>query len=355
MGIQGLISQGLLLLAGLAALLAQGLTDAAFACALAALLLAIAANLLHPRPLGYLPCALALALCFPFTELLRFIPLMVYLCLALPDGRWPALLFILPIAAHARQMDALALVTLLAALLLRRKDELIAGTLERYFAAVDDSSEHSTRQQQKLNALQLEQEASVKLAIAQERNRIARDIHDNVGHILSRSLLQVRALSLGLSDPEVRRDLEELHDSLATGMNAIRHSVHNTRQDTLHLDREIRALLDGFSFCPVRYTNSSAGELSLSQKYVVMAIIREALSNIMRHSNATQATVTLSGMTGSHLLLISDNGSAPSPRRGQGMGLSAMEERVRGLGGSMVVSAERGFRILITLPREESA
>ncbi len=352
MSVQGLFSQGLLLLAGFVHLLTGGLTDAHLTRMLAAMLVVIFVNLLHPRRAAYLPMAVYLALGVMDPAMLSFAPLMLYLCLTLPDAPWPAAAPGLLLVYHYRHVDMFLGVILLAALLLRYKDDSLARMQARYFAAVDDSSERATRQQRELSSMQHEQETSVKLAVAQERNRIARDIHDNVGHILSRSLLQVKALSLNPADPDLKRNLDDLHDSLATGMNAIRHSVHNTRQDTLHLDREIQALLDGFAFCPVQYTNAGGSELSLNHKYVVMAVIREALSNIMRHSNATHAAITLSEMSGSHLLLISDNGTNSKAPQGQGMGLAAMEERVRGLGGSVHITTDHGFRILLTLPKE---
>ena len=355
MDLRMLSSQVLLLLAGLARLLADGFSDQALVCLLLAVLLALLLNLLAPRHVAYLPYLAFIGLCFVLPQLLVFAPLMLYLCLSLPRGGWLVVLLALPLFWHPQEFGFVQPLLLLAAALLWFKDHEARSLQARLYTAMDDSSERSLRQQGELHSLQQEQEASVKLAVAQERNRIARDIHDNVGHILSRSLLQVKALRLRLSDPVLAQEAEELQASLATGMNAIRHSVHNTRQDSLHLDREIQALIKGFSFCPVRYANSSTSELSLQQKYVVMAIIREAFSNISRHSDASLVTLTLSEVGASHLLLVADNGKTKPSNKNQGMGLAAMEERVRGLSGSIHITRDQGFRILVTLPKEETA
>lgn len=352
MGIQPLISQGLLALLGLGALLVGRFAEHRLMLALAALLMSLLCSLLSPRKWALLPQAAYVGLCVYDPELLSFLPLMGYQWLMLPDVSAAAVVLLLPLLWHWQQVHWVTAAGVLLAVLLWYKDKELGSARERYFTAADELRHRSDSQQREVLAMQREQETGIKLAIARERNRIARDIHDNVGHILSRGILQVGALALGTADPESKQSLEALQQSLRAGMDTVRNSVHNTRQDTLALDIEIEALLSQFDFCPVRYHNSAVTELSLSNKYVVMAIIREALNNIMRHSNATQANVTLSEMDHSHLLLISDNGTAQASS-GTGMGLAAMEERVRGLRGSMHISRGHGFRILITLPKED--
>ena len=345
-------SQSLLLLAGLVRLLPGGLAEAELVTLLAAALLALTADLLSPRVLAFLPLAGFAALSAADPQLWSFLPLMLYLSLSLPVSPWPALVLAFVCALLGQIDPPLALACVIAAALWL-KDDGLNRTRLRYYQSVDDSSQRDLRQRQEMTSRQREQEANVKLALAQERNRIARDIHDNVGHILSRGILQLGALVTQSHTPQTREELEELQASLQAGMAAVRHSVHNTKQDTLYLDREVRSLLDGFTFCPVRYQNSTSAELSLNHKYVVMAIIKEALNNIMRHSNATNASISLSEMNKNHLLLIQDNGTSASASSRQGMGLAAMDERVRGLGGTLHITQERGFRLLVTLPKEE--
>lgn len=175
-----------------------------------------------------------------------------------------------------------------------------------------------------------------------------------MGHVLSRGILQARALGLIIKDEKQQADMAMLQQFLNSAMNAIRASVHNTPQDYVTLDAEIKALLADFTFCPVDYRNSSAGEWPLKQKYAVIALMKEALSNIMKHSNATTASITLSELRNSRLVLIHDNGTKQPASDDSGLGLYAMEERVRGLGGSLRVTRENGFRLLIPLPKEDA-
>ena len=345
-------SQGLLVVAALYSLLSTHSMDGAIVSILLSLLCALLMNLPGRKTLFVLVLGAFLGLGFLESKLLAFLPLMAYLCLMQPQRALYLPLLALPLLAVPQLLDVRLLLCLLLAFLLWYKDKRYLKMQERYFAAVDDSSLRSMKKQGELRSLQRDSEALVKLAVAQERNRIARDIHDHVGHVLSRGILQAQALGLRLSEPALKEDMKALQASLTTGMNAIRDSVHNTRQEVVVLDREIKSLLSAFTFCPVRYTNNSTTDLPLNQKYVVIAIIKEALSNIARHSGASQADITLSELRDSRLLLIHDNGRAAPSAQG-GMGLFAMEERVKGLGGSIHISREQGFRILITLPKEE--
>ncbi len=351
-----LLSQGLLWLGCVLQLFLPGLDDVRLISLLVCTTITMLMNLLSDQSwLLYGSLLLYTGLCLIFPHMLLFWPVIFYICMHRVHAA--ALLGLLALSLLYRQSELSwhSLAWLLAAPLLRWKDMHYSQLRLDYFRRMDDSSEKATRQQQAISALQREQETGIKLALSQERNRIARDIHDSVGHILSRSILQLTAMELSSADPEQRQQMSELKASLTEGMNAVRRSVHNTRQEQVMLDQEIRALIERFQFCPVHYVNRSSSELSLQQKYVVMSAITEALNNVMRHSSATKVDLSLSQAGGSHILLIRDNGSPRPSQEHMGLGLSAMEERVRGLGGSMIVSAQNGFRILITLPQEDAA
>ncbi|NLX82231.1 MAG: hypothetical protein GXZ04_00210 [Clostridiales bacterium] len=354
MNVQAWLSQGLLLIVAGLMMLSRLDLDAAVISLLIGVLIAILMNYLSGRHSAALPHAAFLALCFVFPELIVFVPLMLYLSLRQAGWPWYAFSLVLPLMVQFERVDTLLLLAALAAGLLVFKDEGTSRLLARYYDAVDASSVQRAQSQLQVRSLQREQEAQVQLAVMQERNRIARDIHDHVGHVLSRGILQARALGLSLKNPRQQQDMKALQDTLNSGMTAIRASVHNMPQDFLALDAEIKGLLDDFTFCPVRYTNSNGSQWPLKQKYAAIAVIKEALSNIMKHSNATLASITLSELRDSRLLLIQDNGTQPSNNHHSGLGLYAMEERVRGLGGSLRVTRDKGFRILITLPKEDS-
>ena len=352
MNLMSFLSQMLLLLGCGVQLFMPGYTDERLAVLLASISLLSLMHLFEGRRWQLLPLGVFALLCMLNPLFLLLLPCALYISLERARALLPALLLVAPLIWHWQQLTLVGAFLILAALLLKWKDEALANLGRRYFAQRDELSLRAERRKQELEALQREQETGLKLAIAQERNRIARDIHDNVGHLLSRSLLQLGAMALEARNEAQKGAFQELKSTLSAGMDAIRRSVHNTRQESLQLDQEIRSLIEAFRFCPVHYINHSEAELSLNQKYVLLAAIKEALSNVMRHSNATRVDIRLSQAGHSHVLLIRDNGR---PRQGTkgGMGLAAMEERVRAMKGSMHLSTENGFRILITIPMED--
>ena len=95
----------------------------------------------------------------------------------------------------------------------------------------DDSKERSLLLSQKNKALQEKQDYEIYNATLKERNRIAREIHDNVGHVLSRSILMVGAAKIINKDPGMTAMLKNLEDSLNHAMNSIRNSVHDLHDE----------------------------------------------------------------------------------------------------------------------------
>ncbi len=352
MSIEAWVSQGLLAISGIWLLFIGAFTDTGLVLSLAGCLCALLMNLLSNSGMKWLPLLGYTGACVFYPQLLAFLPLVLYL---LAGWVTPPVLFtylLLLLLFHFISLNWVLALLMVFAYLFYWKDNALSSARMRLFEAEDQRSEQASKTTKELSLLQQNQEDRLKLAIAQERNRIARDIHDNVGHLLSRGILQSAALMAQTKQEDIKADLKDLQTTLNTAMDATRRSVHNTRQDAIYLDEQINSLIRAFSFCEVRYTNTALHPLSLRQKYAVMAIIQEALSNVARHSSATLVNITLSQNEGKQVLLIADNGQTPPSGTEHGLGLAAMEERVRGLSGSIHISAENGFRIFITLPKE---
>ncbi len=117
----------------------------------------------------------------------------------------------------------------------------------------DLTAEQSDILKEKNRELIDRQDYEIELATLNERTRIAREIHDNVGHLLTRSILQVSALQVVMRNENIMAvPLAELKDSLEDAMDNIRSSVHDLHDDALNLELSLRSLTDSFSFCPVR-------------------------------------------------------------------------------------------------------
>ena len=92
-------------------------------------------------------------------------------------------------------------------------------------------------------------------------------------------------------------------------------------------------------------------ELPREVKYSFISITKEALSNIIKHSNATHVTIIMREHPALYQLLIEDNGTALSPS-GTGIGLVNMKDRIQSLKGNIQIQTDKGFKIFITIPKE---
>ncbi len=168
----------------------------------------------------------------------------------------------------------------------------------------------------------------------EERARIAREIHDNVGHLLTRSILQVEALQVvHAGNARVRADFAEVGTALHEALDTVRASVHDLRDDAIDLSVQVERAARA---CPIKVARTvSVGDAPPDVASCLLAVMREALSNAERHSNATRIELSLIEHPGLWQLSVRDNGTRPpSPGSGRGMGLQSMEERVRALGGT---------------------
>lgn len=199
------------------------------------------------------------------------------------------------------------------------------------------------------------QDYEIRLATLNERGRIAREIHDHVGHLLSRSILQVGALMVTTTDEQERQSLSVVRDTLAQAMDSIRASVHDLHDESIDLRAQVEALVREFTFCPIRLDYRLELEPGKDIAYCFIAIVKEGLNNIIRHSNATQVTLALLEHPALYQLVLQDNGSELNVEPGEGLGLRSIADRVGALGGQLVVERTGGFRLFISIPKKEEA
>lgn len=232
----------------------------------------------------------------------------------------------------------------------------------------DDSEEHALLLSEKNKALLEKQDYEIYAATLRERNRIAREIHDNVGHVLSRSILMTAACKTINKDEALAPLLENLEASLNDAMNSIRSSVHDLHDDAVDLEDAIKGLVKDFTFCPTALTYDMSRQVPREVKYSLISITKEGLSNVMRHSNADSVNILLREHPALYQLCIEDNGTSGNEipdihtesdsdkmnNISDGMGLSNIRDRVKSLGGTVQITQEKGFRIFVTIPKSVS-
>lgn len=225
--------------------------------------------------------------------------------------------------------------------------------LETNFKLLRDSSrEYNLLLHQKNQELIKQQDYEIHVATLKERNRISREIHDNVGHMLSRSILQTGALIAINKDSLLKEHLKSLEGTLVLAMNSIRESVHDLHDDSVDLESSLHTLLTDFRDYNVHFEYDMSIIIPRNIKYCFIAITKEALSNISRHSNASRIYITAREHPSLYQLMIEDNGTDITIHK-TGIGLENMKERVDNLHGNFSVSTERGFRIFISIPKAE--
>ena len=187
-----------------------------------------------------------------------------------------------------------------------------------------------------------------------ERSRIAQDIHDHVGHEISGAALALQtAIKLyEKNDGRAGEVLRQTADRLDSAAGHLRETVHNLKPALLPGAWILEELCDSFSFCAVDYTSS--GDFSgFSHWELLAANLKETLTNVTRHSDATVVTVRLDGNAGYVRMIVTDNGNAGAIVR-TGLGLSGMKERMAAIGGSLTINTVSGFQVVCVLPKEHA-
>lgn len=219
----------------------------------------------------------------------------------------------------------------------------------------DDSWEKQERLKQQNTELVQSRETIIDLEISEERNRIARDIHDNVGHLLSSAIIQLGAIEAMNQSEILQKPLKQLEETIHTGMDNIRGSVHDLHEDSLSLEKSLDLLLVDFHFCPVSLEGPVPAKINQQQEKVLLLIVKEALTNVMKHSNATQVTLTFHELPAFHRLQIYDNGTKKSQQTA-GIGLVSMRQRISKLGGQIHINdKQNGFLITVILPKDANS
>jgi two-component system, NarL family, sensor histidine kinase DesK len=192
-------------------------------------------------------------------------------------------------------------------------------------------------------------------AVAEERLRFARDLHDLLGHTLSLIALKSElAAKLLPGDPARARDeITEVQQVTRQALTEVREAVHGYRRLAFAdaLDGARAALSAAGIDCRVE---TSAPDLPGDVESVLAWAVREAATNVVRHSGARACAITLSGDDRAVELRVDDDGAGAVNGAAGGTGLAGLAERARPLHGTLEAGARPGggFRLRLTLPRE---
>ena len=202
-------------------------------------------------------------------------------------------------------------------------------------------------------AILRQQLAQVTQAQEEERQRIARELHDGVGPALASMNLRLRTTRklLERDQDAAARELEELADLSQDNVRDIRRMIYDLRPAALDELGLVPALRQYLNRCQREYhlqigfSASEAERLPAPVETALFRIVQEAVNNVVKHAGARRVEVSLARDDGFVALGVADDGQGfdPSaPRSGQHIGLSSMRERVVQLGGRFELQSGEG-------------
>ncbi|KEO85001.1 sensor histidine kinase [Tumebacillus flagellatus] len=232
----------------------------------------------------------------------------------------------------------------------------LVGWLIRYYQDSRQQVAH-LYEELKTYARQVEE-----MTVVRERNHIAREIHDTVGHKMTALLVQLQA-GRKLLD----RDPEQCQETLLRCEELARAALQEVRLSvrTLHVEEQTPSIVEALRRLLAEFSKMSAMEAALvvqgdvtgishSWHPAIYRIVQEALTNAKRHGEAHAATVTLAGTAQEVSLTIQDDGIGTSDVQ-LGFGLLNIRERVMELGGTVQFASKAGsgFRIQVLFPLQQ--
>jgi signal transduction histidine kinase len=217
-------------------------------------------------------------------------------------------------------------------------------------------------------AAQAERERDIasRLAVAEERARIARELHDVVAHAVSVMVLQVGAVRHGLPEAEDRDALESVEHAGRTALTEMRRLLGAMRSDGESAELapqpgldDLHPLLEelGRAGLPVQlHVEGERYPLPRALDLSAYRIVQEGLTNALKHAQAAEAEVTVRYRAEELELEVRDDGQGSADSDGLGHGLVGIRERVKIYGGEMTAGtpAEGGFVLSARLPLGET-
>jgi signal transduction histidine kinase len=230
--------------------------------------------------------------------------------------------------------------------------------------ALRERTEHADLAEARAAQAERERDAAARLAVAEERARIARELHDIVAHALSVMVLQVGAVrrKLPKSQEEDRAALEGVEQAGRTALTEMRHLLGAMRLDSDELELapqpgldHLNTLVEEIERAGLTVQLHVEGEpvkLPAAIDLSAYRIIQEGLTNALKHADAEHAKITLQYQTRHLSIQIRDDGHGAAADNGAGFGLIGIRERVKILGGEMTAhnDPDGGFMLTTRLP-----
>jgi two-component system sensor histidine kinase DesK len=189
----------------------------------------------------------------------------------------------------------------------------------------------------------------------EERQRIARDLHDTLGQKLSLiGLKSDLARKLVYKDPEqAKSELKDVQQTARTALNEVRKMVANMRGIRLKDELvRVKEILKAAQITLVSETEVSLSNVSLLTENILSMCLKEAVTNIVKHSRATECYLNIEQTPGETIIKVRDNGVSGVTNQSfsKGSGLLGMRERLEFVNGSLDIVSHEGTMLIIKVP-----
>lgn len=327
---------------------------------LAAMFIACMNMALGDSPVMWAMNAVFILLCIWYPYLALTLPVLLYFECRYPSPRiWLCACFCFPLLqivvdGRYRLLAWSSILCLLAVVLSIRqqKTERMANII---VSMRDDGEEFRQTINRKNKELLERQNDEVYMATLRERNRIAREIHDNVGHLLSRSILQVGALLAVNREQTVDSMLMGVKDTLDDAMTNIRNSVHDIHDESVDLKKALQESLGCLEGFEVDFSYDISPDVDKELKFMFISIVKECANNIVKHSNGRHVYIRLAEHPGFYQMIVKDDGDGCSPEQlstSHGIGLENIRQRIDSVHGVVKFQCGDGFQVFISVRKK---
>lgn len=314
---------------------------------LISVIVSLSVDLLHDKKRRIVFYILFVILCFSNNLFIFYLPLILY-NIYLDFGIYTLLAIPLILKEGSIANSMVAIISIYFSIISNKYKIL----LDENKIVRDELTEDTIYLRKYNEQLEIDREKNIQIAILTERNRIARELHDSIGHAISSSILQVEAIKIIADEKNVITNLNTLQKTLTSGMEDIRKSIHNLYSESLDLKFQIEKLCDEIPNIDTEIIYSLEDDLDYNLKFDILSIIKEAITNCIKHSNATKLKITLLNQPKFYSIIIRDNGNIFDRNvnlSSKGMGLISMEDIARKYNGFLNYKFDEGFIVHLSL------
>lgn len=233
----------------------------------------------------------------------------------------------------------------------------VGFALQKGAAAINNISNKLAVVKEQYTILEQYSSQIEKMTLLEERYRLARELHDTIGHSYTSLILGMEALRPQIGSPEGEEKLGALLSLARNGLDEIRRQVHRMDpvEESVPLDQALMQMIEEFKTSTgIRVFFRTMGQpypVMKQAKLVLYRCLQESLTNASRHGRASRIEVTLQYDAASLMLQIQDNGAGSSKLQ-YGFGLNAMLDRLSALQGNLYIHSheEQGTLVTCAIP-----